>query len=467
MAGVPYCDRVETIVLFVVGILVVVVGLVLSIGLHEIGHLIPAKRFGVKVGQYMIGFGPTLWSTRRGETEYGVKAIPLGGYISMSGMFPPQKTVAVAEDALAAGRPAAQAIGARTSTTSIFATLNQDARDASAETVAPGEDDRTFYRLAVPKRIVIMLGGPVMNLLIAIVLYAVVLSGFGTQQITTTVGSVSQCVLPAGSTSTTCPSGATPSPGAAAGILPKDTIVSIDGTRITSWAQSTSVIQRSAGKTLAVVVRRDGSLKTLSITPLLTKRYRVDATGNYVLDAKGRRETEQVGFVGIGAASARVQQPLSAVLPAVWNNVTEVGGLILHLPQKLIGVAQSTFGGGTRDPNGPVSVVGVGRMAGEVASLNSVPIIDRLSTLVGLLASLNVALFVFNLIPLMPLDGGHIAGAIIEGVRRFFAKLFKRRDPGPIDIAKAMPLTMAVSAVLLVMSALLVYADIVNPVTIN
>ncbi|RKR73829.1 M50 family metallopeptidase [Frondihabitans australicus] len=454
----------ETALLFVIGIVVIVVGLVLSIGLHEIGHLIPAKRFGVKVGQYMIGFGPTLWSTQRGETEYGVKAIPLGGYISMSGMFPPQKTVEVAEDALVG---AAAGPGARTATTSIFGTLTQDARDASAETVAPGEDDRTFYRLAVPKRIVIMLGGPVMNLLIAIVLYAVVLCGFGTQQVSTTVGSVSECVLPASSTATSCPAGATPSPGAAAGIRPKDTIVSIDGTQITSWTQSTAIIQKSAGTTLDVVVRRDGALKTLHVTPLRSERYKTDSSGNYVLNAAGKKETEEVGFVGIGAAYERQQEPLTAVLPAVWSNVTEVGSLIVHLPQKVVQTAESTFTGQKRDPNGPVSVFGVGRLAGEVATLHSVPILDRLSTLVGLLASLNVALFVFNLIPLLPLDGGHIAGAIIEGVRRFFAKVFKRRDPGPIDIAKAAPLTMAVVAVLGVMSAILIYADIVNPISLG
>ncbi|AMM21134.1 peptidase [Frondihabitans sp. PAMC 28766] len=454
----------ETVLLYVIGILVVAVGLVVSIGLHEIGHLLPAKAFGVKVGQYMIGFGPTLWSRVRGETEYGIKAIPLGGYISMAGMFPPQKTLLVAEDALESSGAPARASGGRTSTTSLFGTLTQDAREASAETVDPGEEGRTFYRLAVPKRIAIMLGGPVMNLLIAIVLYSVVLCGFGTQQETTTVDTVSQCVLPASSTSTTCPTGATPSPGAAAGLRSGDRIVSIDGTKVTSWDQSTSIIQKAPGKTLDMVVERKGVTTTLKVTPLLTKRYKVDASGNYVTNAAGKKETDEVGFVGIGAAYGRVQQPATDVLPTVWTNVTTVGNLIIHLPERLVGVAQAAFGGGTRDPNGPVSVVGVGKLAGQVASTTSASIGDRLSVLIGLLASLNVALFVFNLVPLMPLDGGHVAGAIIEGVRRFFAKLFKRRDPGPIDIAKALPLTFAVSAVLMVMSALLIYADFVNPI---
>ncbi|MCU1527496.1 MAG: peptidase [Frondihabitans sp.] len=451
--------RVETVLLYVLGILVVVVGLVLSIGLHEIGHLIPAKAFGVKVGQYMIGFGPTIFSRRKGETEYGVKAIPLGGYISMSGMFPPQKTGDVAVDAVESR--------GRTATTGMFQTLVQDAREASAETIDEGDDSRTFYRLAVPKRIVIMLGGPVMNLLIAIVLFTVVLCGFGTQQETTTIGTVSQCVLPASSTSTTCSADAKASPGAAAGIQPKDQLVSIDGTKVTSWIQSTSIIQKSAGKTLRVVVKRGRQDVTLSVTPLLTERYKTDANGNVVTNSAGKKETEDVGFVGIGAATARIQEPLTAVLPAVGSNIESVGNLILNLPERMVGVAKAAFGGGTRSADGPVSVVGVGRMAGEVASLNSVPIVDRLSVLVGLLASLNIALFVFNLIPLMPLDGGHVAGAIIEGVRRFFAKLFGKRDPGPVDTAKVIPLTFAVVAVLGAMSLLLIYADIVNPVSLG
>lgn len=460
----PY---VETVLLYIVGILIVVVGLIVSIGLHEIGHLIPAKAFGVKVGQYMIGFGPTIFSRTKGETEYGVKAIPLGGYISMSGMFPPQRTAEVAEDALGAPGEQHRVAAGRTATTGVFQTLVQDARTASAETVDEGEEQRTFYRLAVPKRIVIMLGGPVMNLLIAIVLFAVVLCGIGTQQPTTTVGSVSACVLPAGSTETTCPAGATQSPGAAAGIRAGDRILSIDGTTVSSWDQSTSIIQKSSGQAVDMVVLRDGARETLEITPLLTKRYVTDANGNYVTDSSGAKETEEVGFVGIGSVYERQQSPVSAVLPAVGSNIANVGHLILNLPQRLIGVAQAAFGGGERDPNGPVSVVGVGRMAGDVASLNSVPVLDRASVLVGLLASLNVALFVFNLIPLMPLDGGHVAGAIIEGVRRFFAKLFGRKDPGPVDTAKVIPLTFAVVAILGAMSLLLFYADIVNPISIG
>jgi Zn-dependent protease len=154
------------------------------------------------------------------------------------------------------------------------------------------------------------------------------------------------------------------------------------------------------------------------------------------------------------------------VLPAVGDNITRVVQLILNLPQRMIDIVGAAFGTEERDPNGPISVVGVGRLAGEITSLNSIPVVERTASLVGLVASLNVALFVFNLIPLLPLDGGHVAGALWEGIRRFFAKLFKRPDPGPVDTAKLIPITLAVVLVLGVMSALLIYADIVKPISI-
>ena len=160
----------ETALLYILGILIIVVGLAVSIGLHELGHLVPAKLFGVRVGQYMIGFGPTIFSRMRGETEYGLKAIPLGGYISMAGMYAPVR----------------EGARGRTASTGLFDTLVQE------DTRADDEDGRTFFQLPVWKRIVIMLGGPFMNLVIAVILYAVVLSGFGIAQTTTTIGSVSE-----------------------------------------------------------------------------------------------------------------------------------------------------------------------------------------------------------------------------------------------------------------------------------
>ncbi len=440
----------ESVLLFILGVVIMVIGLAVSIGLHEIGHLVPAKLFGVKVTQYMIGFGKTLFSFRKGETQYGVKAIPLGGYISMIGMFPPGK----------------DGEGARNATTGFMQNMVQDAREQSAQTIAVGEDGRAFYRLPVAKRIVIMLGGPVMNLLIGIALFAVLLCGFGTAQNSTTVATVSTCLISPTATNQTCTPSDAAAPAYAAGIRPGDRIVRIDGTAITSWSQSTAIIQKSADRALTVVVERDGSQHTFAVTPATTKKYVTDAQGAVTKDASGASVTTEAGFVGIGPLRELVPQPPTAVLPAVGTQIGAVGGMIVDLPQRMVGVWNAAFGPGPRDPNGPISVVGVGRAAGELTALNNVPVVDKVYTMIGLLASLNIALFVFNLIPLLPLDGGHIAGALWEGIRRSWAKLFKRRDPGPVDMAKLMPLTMAVVVVLGGMSLLLIYADIVKPVNL-
>ncbi|HKH09168.1 MAG TPA: site-2 protease family protein [Agromyces sp.] len=439
----------DSVLPFIIGVVVVVVGLALSIGLHEIGHLVPAKLFGVKVTQYMIGFGPTLWSKRKGETEYGVKAIPLGGYISMIGMFPPGKGERVRNDS-----------------TGFFQGLVADARDSSAQSITAGDEHRAFYRLPVWKRIIIMFGGPFMNLVLAVLLLGVLLVGFGVPQSSTTVGSVNECVLPATSERQTCEPGDPAAPGADAGVLPGDRIVSIDGIAIESWEQSTAIIREHPNEELTMVVQREGDEITLAVTPALSERYAVDDDGQVVTDAAGDPVTVEAGFVGIGAATERVSQPVTAVLPAVGENVAGVAGIILNLPQRMVDVANAAFGPGERDPNGPISVVGVGRVAGEIAAIDEIPVIDKAAGLIGILASLNIALFVFNLIPLLPLDGGHIAGALWEAIRRGFAKLLRRPDPGPVDMAKLMPLTLAVAVVLGGMSALLIYADIVKPIAL-
>jgi membrane-associated protease RseP (regulator of RpoE activity) len=464
---------VETVLLYLLGILVVVIGLAVSIALHELGHLTFAKLFKVRVGQYMIGFGPTLFSRRRGETEYGIKAIPLGGYISMAGMYPPAREGgrprASGTDTFPFSREGdgndANAAG-RTASTGFFQTLVQDARTASEDAVPADDESRSFYRLPVWKRIVIMLAGPFMNLVIAVVLFAVVLSGFGIQQLSTTIGSVSTCVIAATAKDQACTADTPEAPGAVAGLKPGDTIVSIDGTPIDSWAQATAFIQKSPGAALDIVVSRDGKTEHLSATPVLTERYRYAADGTVLKDASGNSLTQKVGMLGIGSAYELKQQPLTAVLPVVGTNIAQVTHVILNLPARLVDVAKAAFGTEKRDPNGPVSVVGIGRMAGEVTSINTIPIVDRMSYLVGLLASVNVALLVLNLVPLLPLDGGHVAGALWEGIRRFFAKLLKRKDPGPVDIAKLVPLTLGVVVILGAMSVLLIYADIVKPIAV-
>lgn len=467
-----------TALLFIAGVLVILVGVVLSIGLHEVGHLVPAKLFGVRVTQYMIGFGRTVWSRTRGETEYGFKAIPLGGYISMVGMFPPAK--ARRRGRLFQGRPPGtvgetvedaveelEPSRARTASTGFFNTLVQDARDTSQDQIAPGEEHRAFYRLAVWKRIVIMLGGPSVNLVLGILFTAILLMGFGTLTPTTTVASISQCIVPATQTKTTCSSTDAAAPAAGTALKPGDRITAIGSTRVTTWDDVTAVIRDSAGKRLDLtVVSAAGATEHIAVTPATNTVAVTDANGATEKNADGTTKTMTVGFIGISPTETLQQKPVTAVLPAVWTNVTSVAGVIVNLPARLVGVAQAAFGTGERDPNGPISVVGVGRVAGEIAANPQITFTSKIASLVGILGSLNIALFVFNLIPLLPLDGGHVIGALWEGVRRRVAKLFGRRDPGPVDTAKLMPLTFAVSILLGGMSLLLVYADLVHPIQI-
>jgi membrane-associated protease RseP (regulator of RpoE activity) len=440
---------VESALLYILGVVIVVVGLIISIGLHEVGHLVPAKLFGVRVGQYMIGFGKTIFSKKVGETEYGLKAIPLGGYISMAGMFPPARV---------GGKP-------RTASTGYFDTLVQDAREAAHEGIPAGQEDRVFYKLAVPKRIVIMLGGPFMNLVLAFVFFGIALVGFGIPQTTTTIGTVYQCVVPAGSTQTECDAGDPLSPAAQAGLLPGDRLLAIDGQAIGSATDSSAIITEAAGTELQFQVERDGETVTLTVTPLLTDRPVFGADGEPVYD-DGVLRTQKVGFIGIGYAQQNVQQPVGAVPGYVLDSAGRIGYSIVTLPVRVYELGASTFGGTERDPEGIIGVVGIGRLAGEITSLDTLPVADRAASLLGLLGGLNLALFLFNLVPLLPLDGGHVAGALWEAIRRGVARLFKRADPGPVDVAKLIPLTMAISGVLGLLTVFVIFADIVNPISL-
>ena len=442
--------------LTVLGIVLMILGLLFSIAWHELGHLVPAKLFGIRCTQYMVGFGKTLWSVKRGDTEYGLKAIPLGGYVRMVGMIPP---AAPADP----DKPMSR-----------WRAMIEDAREASYVEVEPGDEDRQFYQRPPWKRLIVMFGGPFMNLVLAVVLFAVLLMGIGVYQPTTVVGAVHECVVPATAATSECPEDADPSPAAAAGLQVGDRIVAVNGQPTPDWEAVQSAIRAHIGPGTVDVIR-DGEKITLHanfIENQVVKRdedgntvVRRDADGDPILDEEGRQipETVTAGFLGFAPQEQR--QTLSAAETAAFfgDTVVSVGKAIITLPSKIPDVFAAAFLGAERTPDSPVGVVGASRISGEILAMPA-PVLDRVAMLINLLAGINLFLFAFNMLPILPLDGGHIVGALWESVRRWTARIFKRPDPGPFDVAQLMPVAYIMVACFVGFSLMLLVADIVNPV---
>jgi membrane-associated protease RseP (regulator of RpoE activity) len=437
-----------SVLLFALGVLLFAVGVALSIGLHELGHLIPGKLFGVKTTQYFIGFGPTVWSTKRGETEYGVKAVPFGGFVKLVGMLPPAR-----DDEQ--GR-------VRGTNTGIVSQLMSDARKAEYELVEPGDEDRLFYRLAWWKKLVVMGAGVTTNLLIAFVLFAVVFMGHGVPTPTTTVNSVSKCVIAVTKANEDKPqrhcAGNDPeAPASKAGIRPGDRIVSFNGRPIRHWHQLQSAIRRNDAGDATIVVKRAGHRLTLRTSTTVSARP----------DPNDPQRVSKVGFLGITTTSTNVRTGpgyvVTTMATGTWATMKAIG----QLPVKLYHVGRAALGLEKRDPNGPMSVVGAGRVAGELTSQQGVSFVDGLFSVVVLLAGLNLFLGMLNLVPLLPLDGGQMAGALYEALRRGVAKVLRRPDPGFVDVAKLLPVGYVMAGVILVASVVLIYADIVAPVSLS
>jgi membrane-associated protease RseP (regulator of RpoE activity) len=444
-------------VLYLLGVLIFAFGLLASIALHEVGHMVPAKKFGVKVTQYMVGFGPTLWSRKKGDTEYGFKSIPLGGYIRMIGMVPPRQD------------------GTRSRWPRRLATAVEDFRSMSRAEVEPADEARQFYRLTPGKKMIVMLGGPTMNLIIYAVLTVLVLTLLGQKKPTTTVDTVSKCVVAANSpdaVSDTCPASAPTAPAAAV-LRPGDTIRAIDGAPVRSWNDAVHIIEASAGKPLTMTIRRDGVDQSIPITPVENVKYAND-TGT---------ATKRAGFIGVSVTDAYQPLAATAVPGRIVSQFAQGLRALGSYPSKIGSLWGTVFEGKKRDPEGAIGVVGIGRLGGQIADSHRLDAQDKIFFLVELLATVNLLLFFFNLLPLLPLDGGHVAGALVEAAKRGRARLRDRtrarvggdddgeakraRPPIYVDTAQMLPIMYAVASVLIVLTLLVVYADIVKPVSIG
>jgi membrane-associated protease RseP (regulator of RpoE activity) len=447
-----------TVLLYLLGVVAFVVAILASIGLHELGHMIPAKAFGGKVTQYFIGFGPTIWSRKRGETEYGVKAFPLGGYVKIVGMLPPDKEHAGTVEVDEQGN---RVVRVRRSNTGLFAQLISDARSAEWETITAADEPRLFYRMSWWKKVVVMAGGPTVNLLIAFVIFGGLFATYGNpadEVLHLRVDKVEACVVPAAEDGRVCRPSDPVSPAKRAGIRPGDRFVSFNGTPVHSWDDMQTLIRSNRNGSASIVVDRGGRRLTLHTNTMVTPR---------PTDAGDPTKLTPVGFLGVSpVVSYATGGPLYTVGQMGWL-AKQSGQALITLPVKVWGVAEAIAGVKPRAADSPVSVVGGGRLAGETASAQDFPLREKLVSLLGLVAGFNFFIGLFNFVPLLPLDGGHIAGALWEAARRAIARLRRRPDPGYVDVAKLLPIAYVVASFLLVMGVVLIVGDLVVPVQVS
>lgn len=390
----------------VLGAIVFFIGLTLSIALHEAGHMVVAKRVGARVSEFMVGFGPSLVSFRRGATRYGFKLLPFGGYVRILGMRAPDR-----------GAPPPV--------------------ETDEERQVPG---RNFYQLSAPRRIVTLLAGPMANVAFAAALLVVVLSVLGVPSAVKRVAEVRECVA------VSCDPGQPISPAQAAGFRAGDEIVAIDMRAVASWGDVARLITAAPiGTGMTVEVRRDGKLLTLH--PIVAENPARPGTG----------------YLGISPVVELVRQNPSRVPELLWSQSTQVLGALSAFPLRIAQTVDGTLRGEERAIDGPVGIVGVGRIGVDIGAAD-VSFAQRLGQLLVLLAGLNMSLAVFNLIPLLPLDGGQVALALFESARSRLARLRRRPDPGPVESRHLAFITQLVIAFFVTSSVLLLFVDLVNPV---
>jgi membrane-associated protease RseP (regulator of RpoE activity) len=376
------------------GILAFVVALLLSVMVHEFGHYITARKYGMWVSEFFVGFGKKIWSVERGETEFGVKAIPAGGYCKIEGMSP-------------------------------------------GDEMPQGEEERAFYKASSGKKLVVLGAGSFLHFVLGYLLLFTLFAGIGTNQVLPVISQV----VP-------------DSAAAAAGIKPGDEIISINGKKVTEWYKDVEVIRESKGKELTIVLERDGGEISVLTSSRLTE---IDGTSRYVLGI--------VNDVGLKRSGLWLSIKNSALVTQ--DFFIESVKSLAKLPEKVPALWGATVRGEERDANGLVGVVGVARVSGEAVGSDKLSPMERLATFVLIVASLNIFVGIFNLLPILPLDGGHMAVAIADEIRAFFARLRGRPRPAPIDVTVLTPITMVVFVVLACLTVLLLVADVINPVTLN
>ena len=376
------------------GIVAFVVALLFSVMVHEFGHYITARKYGMWVSEFFVGFGKRIWSVQRGETEFGVKAIPAGGYCKIEGMSP-------------------------------------------SDELPQGQEDRAFYRASSAKKLVVLGAGSFLHFVLGFVLLFTLFAGIGTNQVLPEIREV-------------VPNSA----AQAAGIQAGDEVISINGKKVTEWYKDVEVIRESKGTELTLVVNRNGEEITVKAAARLTD---MDGTKRYVLGI--------VNDVGLKRSGLFVSLKNSATVTKGFlvESVKSLG----KLPEKIPALWGATVRGEERDANGLVGVVGVARVSGEAVGSDKLTPMERLATFVLIVASLNIFVGVFNLLPILPLDGGHMAVAIADSIRAFFARLRGRPRPAPIDVTVLTPITMVVFVILATLTLLLLVADVINPVVLN
>ncbi len=321
------------------------------------------------------------------------------------------------------------------------------------EELADEDAPRAFIKTSTPRRLIVLGAGSANHFIIGFFLIFVIFFGIGTSTSLPIINQVLPCIN-TGSTSNACATNAPASPAKAAGLKAGDHIISINGKKVTNWSKDVLIIHSSANKPLTLGVDRSGSILSIVATPTA-----VTISG------------KEYGMLGIISKIGLQREGLGTSLHDTWslgsNFFTTSIKSLISLPSKVPALFRQTFMGAKRDANGLVGVVGVAQASAATASDQALTFGDKLETFLLIIASLNIFVGIFNLLPLLPLDGGHMAVALVDGFRRQRARRAGRPVPAPVELEKLMPLTIAVFVFLVALSLMLLAADIFNPVHFN